>query len=136
VSSLFTVTAVNFTVNGSIPASTPLYPGTGQPVDLTITNPNLKPINLAAGSVGVLISLGPGASTNAIANCNPLVNFAITQSLTTPVTIGADATESLSDLGVPSSDWPVISMIETHTNQDACEGAPLSFTWSATGSGS
>jgi len=136
VSSSFTVTAVNFTVDGSIPASTPLYPGTGQPVDLTITNPNLKPINLAARSVGVLISLGPGASANAIANCNPLVNFAMTQSLTTPVTVGAGKTESLSDLSVSQTDWPVISMIETHTNQDACEGAPLSFTWSATGSGS
>jgi hypothetical protein len=135
-SSSFTVTAVNFTINGSIPASTPLYPGTGQPVDLVITNPNLKPINLAAGSVGVLISLGPGASANAIANCNPLVNFAMTQSLTTPITIGAGKTESLSDLLVPQADWPVISMIETHTNQDACETTPLSFTWSATGSGS
>jgi hypothetical protein len=124
----------NFTINGSI--STPLYPGTGQPVDLSITNPNPEPITVTAGSVSVVISLGPGASTTAIAGCSPTVNFAMTQGLTVPVTIGAGVTESLSDRSVPTSDWPVISMIETHVNQDACEGAPLSFTWGATGSGS
>jgi hypothetical protein len=37
---------------------------------------------------------------------------------------------SLSALRVPQDDWPVIEMIETNTNQDACQGARLTLTYS------
>ena len=38
--------------------------------------------------------------------------------------------ESLHDLGVPQADWPVITMLNTNTNQDACQGATLTLTYS------
>ena len=34
-------------------------------------------------------------------------------------------------LAIPQHDWPVIAMIETHTNQDACAGATLTLHYSA-----
>ena len=116
----------NFTVNGSIPASTPLYPGTSQPVDLSITNPNPEPITVGSGSVSVVITPSAGC---------PASYFTLSQGSFT-VSIPAGSTKSLSDLGISNTNWPVISMIDTTTNQDACEGATLNFIWTATGSGS
>ncbi len=37
---------------------------------------------------------------------------------------------SLSALGVPQAKWPRIAMLETNTNQDACQGAHLTLTYS------
>jgi len=131
------IAASNRRATSGIPFTSPLYPGTGQSVDLTITNPNPESITVPVPptSVSVANSLGAGATANAIANCSPSANFAMTQGLTTTVTV-PPGTWSLSDLSVPQADWPVISMIETHTNQDACQSTPLNFTWSGTGSGS
>jgi hypothetical protein len=124
----------NFTINGSIPASTPLYPGTSQPVDLVITNPNPESITVALGSVSVSITTTPLPPST---SC-PASNYAFVPSPTPTmnVVIPAGSTMSLSQLSVPEADWPSISMIDTSTNQDNCEGATLNFTWSATGSGS
>ncbi len=115
----------NFTVGGSL--TTPLYPGTSQPLNLTFTNPNSSPMTIASGGV----SASNIAITSSAPGCAPS-NFAVTQGLTTTVTIPASqiTPESLSALGVPQADWPVIKMIETNTNQDACQGATLTLTYS------
>ncbi len=59
-------------------------------------------------------------------------NFAVTQGLTVSVTIPAQQIHpiSLAGLDVPQSNWPVITMLETGTNQDACQGARLTITYS------
>jgi hypothetical protein len=59
----------------------------------------------------------------------------VLRGLTASVTIPADQTTpvSLSTLGVPQADWPVIEMIDTDSNQDACEGARLTLTYSGIG---
>jgi len=59
-------------------------------------------------------------------------NFSVTQGLTRSVTIRAHqrTAVSLSDLGVPQADWPVITMIDTGANQDACQSATLRLTYS------
>jgi hypothetical protein len=115
----------NFAVGGNL--TSPLYPGTGQPLDLTFTNPSSSPITIASGGISAsnitITSDAPGCASS---------NFAVTKGLTAAVTIpaGQSTPESLSALGVPRAAWPVISMIETNTNQDACEGAKLTLTYS------
>jgi hypothetical protein len=115
----------NFGVGGVL--TSPLYPGTSQSLNLTFTNPNSSPITIPNGGIS--------ASNIAITSNTPgcaSTNFAVTQGLTTAVTVPAGqlTPESLSALGVPEADWPVIKMIETNTNQDACQGASLTLTYS------
>lgn len=115
----------NFTVGGSL--TTPLYPGTSLPLNMTFTNPNSSPITISSGGISAsnitITSNAPGCASS---------NFAVKQGLTSAVTIPANQSTpiSLSALGVPQADWPVIEMIETNTNQDACEGAKLTLTYS------
>jgi hypothetical protein len=117
--------AQNFRVGGNLPE--PLYPGTSEPLDLTFTNPNSAPITIAAGAITAstitITSNQPGCGSS---------NFGATQGLTVAVTIPARQLVplSLSALGVPEADWPVIEMVDTDTNQDACEGATLTLTYS------
>ena len=100
----------------------------------TLPNPNPESITVALGSVSVSITTTPLPPST---SC-PASNYAFVPSPTPTmnVVIPAGSTMSLSQLSVPEADWPSISMIDTSTNQDNCEGATLNFTWSATGSGS
>jgi hypothetical protein len=117
--------APRFTVGGNL--ATPLYPGTSQPLDLTFTNPGSWPVTIPSGGVSArnitITSRAPGCASS---------NFAVAQGLASAVTIPARqlAPVSLSALRVPQDDWPVIEMIETNTNQDACQGARLTLTYS------
>jgi hypothetical protein len=118
-------TGQNFTVGGDL--TTPLYPGTSEPLDLTFTNPNSAPITIPAGGVGpaniTFATNNPGCAGS---------NFEVSQALTVSVTVPAGQTTpiSLSELGVSPADWPVITMINTNSNQDACEGATVTLTYS------
>jgi hypothetical protein len=115
----------NFTVGGDL--TTPLYPGTSQPLNLTFTNPNSSPVTIPSGN----ISAGNITVTSNAPGC-PSSDFPVTHGLTAAVTIPASQTSpvSLSALGVPQASWPVIAMTDTHTNQDACQGAKLTLTYS------
>jgi hypothetical protein len=105
-----------------------LYPGVSQPLDLVFTNPNPVPVTVAANGVEITIS------TNR-AGCPAATNFSVVRGLGTGVTVPANSTMSLAQLGVPGTDWPAIGMVETHTDQDACEGATLTLTYSVTVTG-
>jgi hypothetical protein len=120
------INSANFSITGNVIPK--LYPGTGQKVDLVFTNPNPSPITIAAGAVTITIS------TSATL-CPASPNFAVTQGLATGVTVPAGATKSLSDLGIAPADWPVITMVETHSNQDACAGATLTLHYSGSATG-
>ena len=112
----------NFTVGGDLVQ--PLSPDVSESLDLTFTNPNPGPITIAAGG----ITSANIAITTSVAACSPS-NFAVSQGLTVSVTIPARTTTpvSLVSLGVPQADWPVITMVDTNTSQDACEGAALTL---------
>jgi hypothetical protein len=105
-----------------------LYPGVSHVLDLIFTNPNSSATTIAANGVGITIS------TNR-AGCPAATNFRVSRGLTTSVTIPAKTAKSLAQLGVPSTDWPVIAMIDTHTNQDACQNATLTLSYSVTVAG-
>jgi len=121
----YSTTNQNFSVTGSL--TSPLYPGTSQPLNLTFTNPNSSSITIPSGGISasniMVTSTVPGCASS---------NFKVAQGLTVAITIPANqlTPTSLSTLGVPRADWPVIEMIETNTNQDACEGAKLTLTYS------
>ena len=115
----------NLVVGGNL--LTPLFPGISEPLDLTFTNPNSVPITIPAGNLAAahitVTTTQPGC---------PDSDFEVVQGLTVSVTIPADQLTpiSLTDLLVPTGDWPVIAMVDTNTNQDACEGAALTLTYS------
>jgi len=120
------INSANFTISGGVSPS--LYPGTSQTLNLTFTNPNPSPITIASGAVTVTIT------TNQ-AGCSVSPNFAVTRGLTANVTVPANSTRSLADLGIAQANWPVVAMVETHANQDACEGAPLTLHYSGSATG-
>jgi hypothetical protein len=119
------VTSAAFMVGGDL--TSPLAPGVSEPLDMTFTNPSSSPITIAVGGIASAnITITPNQ-----AGCGAS-NFEVSQGLARAVTIPADQATpiSLSALGVPRADWPVITMIDTTTNQDACEGATLTLTYS------
>ena len=119
------INSANFTISGN---ASLLYPGTSQKVNLTFTNPNPSPISVASGAVTITI-------TTTQAGCPVSPNFTVTQGLTATVTVPANSTKSLSDLGIAQSNWPVVTMVDTHANQDACEGAALTLHYSGSATG-
>jgi len=114
-----------FTVGGNLTSL--LYPGISRQLDLTFTNPNSSAITIADGAITrsniTITSDTPGCAAS---------NFMVVHGLKSAVTIPADRISpmSLAALAVPRPDWPLIKMIETNTNQDACEGARLTLTYS------
>ena len=135
------VNGVGFTISWTDP--TKIAPGTSQGMNLVFTNPNNKAITVPKssdpGGLAITFTVTPVGS-----NTCGVSNYSVTQGLTTAVTVPANATNvSLSGLSVPSADWPVFTMWDgsggsssSHTNQDGCEGAHITFTFSATASGS
>ena len=117
---------VRFTITNTV--TPPLYPGTSQRLDLVFTNPNPSPITIAPRAVSITVSTSQ-------ARCSARANFAVTQGLTSSVTVPANQTRSLSDLGIGQTHWPVITMVDTHSSQNACQGAPLTLRYSAGASG-
>ena len=115
-----------FAVSGSLTQF--FYPGASQPIDLSITNPNSQPITIASGGITV------GISTSKT-GCSASSNFAVTHSLTTSITIPANSTRRLSALGVPQAKWPLIAMLDTLSNQDACKSTSLTLTYTGTATG-
>lgn len=125
-----------FTISWTVPAA--FYPGTSQAADVTIANPNPKAITIpkSADPGGLTISLATGDPTHC-----PASDFGVTQGLLVAVTIPANTTETIGAAGVPSADWPVVTMFDgtggatSHNNQDGCQGVSVTLTFGATASG-
>jgi hypothetical protein len=98
-------------------ATSVVIPGTSAAVDLRITNPNPVPITVIATTITITTPSGA---------CGP-GNFRVTNGPTHPVTVAAGSTATLSELGVPESDWPTVTMVDTGIDQDACQNAQLTL---------
>jgi hypothetical protein len=116
----FTMTAV---------ATQLFYPGTSQSLNISITNPNSGPITVNSVSIAV-------NPTTSNPGCNGPTNLVVTHSLIGTVTVPANTTASLSTLGVPIADWPVLTMPNLPTNQDACQNVKFSLTLTGSATGS
>lgn len=100
-----------------------LYPGGPVVyVNLVFSNPNSSPVTVTNVTTSITGTSKPSCGTS---------NFTVAQQFVPPVTVPANSTRSLSQLGVPQSRWPQLRMIDTGTNQDACKNADvnLSFAW-------
>lgn len=110
-------------------APTAFQPGATRDIELTFTNPN--DFDIKANNVQVALG-----STDK-AGCVAADNFQITDGYDGPadLTIPANSTKTLTELGVAQADWPQVQMLNLPTtNQDACKGAllTLSYTGDAT----
>jgi hypothetical protein len=119
-------TAPALTVSGDPTGS--FVPGAVRKINLTISNSYGETINLDPKVIKVALADSSTA-------CPAFANFTVPHGLTVAVSIPANSTVTLASLGVPSADWPVVQMLETYVNQDACEGTTLTVTYSVRYSG-
>jgi hypothetical protein len=115
----------NFGLAGS--ADRLLAPGVSGFIDVAITNPNNQPLNVTNLSVAVTGTSKPACTTS---------NFSVTQfSGTYPITVPANSTRTLSQLGITQSQRPKVTMINLPVNQDVCKNTGVALSFTGTGSG-
>ena len=123
-----------FTISGNLSGA--LAPGLSRPLDLTLVNPNKKPISVTNLTVTVQ---SVTRTAYAISHNQPCTagDYAVAQySGSYPLTVPGDSSASLSSLGVSTSAQPKVSMLNTALNQDGCKGATLALAYSGSGQGS
>lgn len=121
------VSLPQYSVSGNV--TSPLYPGEPQPIDVQFTNPNPAPLTVTGLSTTVVVISAPHATSGLPCTSS---DFSIQQySRPTPLTVPASSTRRLSQLGVPSSQWPQISLLDLPANQDGCQGAELTLKYDA-----
>lgn len=116
-----------FTIVGDL--STRLRPGASAPLDLAITNPHSYPLTVT--SISVTVAAVTVARNGAPSRCST-TNFTVKQPITiTPITLAPHSRVTLSSLLFPSSQWPQLKMLKTHSVQDACKNVSLSLAYHA-----
>ena len=109
-----------FTISGN--AAGALYPGgPAKPISLTLNNPSGVPIYVMSVNVAVETSSLPAGCSAA--------GYRVTQATFPAAGIAVPADSSIS-LPAQGATDPSIQMIDTGTNQDACESANLTLSYS------
>jgi len=124
---LIVVNAVvkDFTISGD--AGKLLAPGLTSPINVAISNTFKRDLTVAGLAVSLVGTSNPLCDTS---------NFVLTQ-YSGPATllVPSHTKRSLSQLGVPRSQWPSVKMLDLSTNQDDCKGVTLNLTYTGSGSG-
>lgn len=107
-------------ISGSSTAG--LGPGKLVRVDLTLTNSYASPVTVWPRVIKISLS-------DSSSSCPAATNFVVDQGVTVAVTVPANSTKTLAQLGIPSADWPLLSMVDTATNQNACLGTTVTATY-------
>ena len=114
----------NWTVSGNAPSS--LQPGAAAGrINLSFHNPNSYSLSFQSLAVSVQ---SVTKAVGAVAGSCAAANFATTDFSGAAFTL-PPGDSSLSSLGIPTSQWPTIRMLETGQNQDACKGASINFSY-------
>jgi hypothetical protein len=117
-----------FSIAGNLGAV--LEPGVTAPIDLTITNPNDRPIRITGLSISIASITAPRATPTLPCAA---ADFSVGQPLVgTTLIIPAHSSRSLLALGVASSQWPSLGMLNAADNQDGCKGATLVLSYGGT----
>lgn len=117
-----------FSIAGNVGAV--LEPGATSPIDLTITNPNSRPIRITGLSIAITSVTAPSATASL--PCTS-ADFSVTQpQVGTTLIIPAYSSRSLQALGVASSLWPSLGMVNGADNQDGCKGATVGLAYGGT----
>jgi hypothetical protein len=107
-----------------------LRPGSGAPLDLTLTN--LEDRDLLIASLTVEVAAVSGPQTSPTQGCDP-DDFSVEQFSGAPgFTLPAAGSADLGELGFEPSEWPRVSMLNLPINQDGCKGASVSLSFSGT----
>ena len=103
-----------------------------KPVDLSFTNPFAFSITIL--SVEVMVGAGTTKQGQPNPACSGSSNLVVVRALAAQPVVGPRSTASLTQLGVPQSEWPVLRMPDLPVNQDACKNTTfaLAYTGSAT----
>jgi hypothetical protein len=116
--------AAAFTINGT--GRGVLSPGgPAVPVDLQLHNPGSTALTVLSVTTRVT-----GTSVSACA----ADNFVVVEQLTATPTVPAEATATLSGLGVPVSSWPELRMVASG-DQQACQRATVYLAFSSADTG-
>ncbi len=120
-----------FSISGNL--ADPLAPGLSKPLNLTISNPN----NSALAVTNLTVTVQSVTKRSGETRPCTTADYAIAQySGPYPLSVAKNAGASLSGLGVASTNWPQVRMLDTASNQDGCKGAVLTLAYSGSGSGS
>jgi len=123
-----------FTITGNL--SGLLAPGKSLPLDMTLSNPNKKALSVTNLTVTVQ---SVTRTSHAVAYNLPCssADYAVTQYAGPyPLAVPGSGSASLSSLGVASSAWPQVRMLDTASNQDGCKSATVTLAYSGSGQGS
>ncbi len=111
----------------------PLSPGASSPIDLRLTNRERFPLQVNKLVATIQTVTAPYA--DAAHPCTP-GDFAIVQfSGVYDFRLAASSTHTLSALGIPQAQWPLIQMLDRPVNQDGCQRAKVSLTFAGTATG-
>jgi hypothetical protein len=122
-----------FTISGNLSGA--LSPGVSLPLNLTLSNPNKKPLSVTNLTVTVQNVTRTSSAVTRNLPCGT-ADYAVTQySGPYPLTVPANGTVSLSSLGVPPLALPKVAMLDTGSNQDGCKGATLTLAYAGSGTG-
>jgi hypothetical protein len=132
VSLIVTQTGKQFTITA--PATTVPGPGAGVALNLSIVNPNNQTMQVTNLTVAIT-SVTKAANAPANRPCTAADYTVVQFSGSYPISLGAGETRSLSSLGIPSTRWPVLAMVNSSSNQDGCKGATVNLTFSGAGQG-
>jgi hypothetical protein len=120
-----------FAISGTLPGA--LIPGMATPLDLTLSNPG-SATRISRLDVDLYGVIAPQA--DATHPCT-VDDFSVTQfSGSYGFTLPSSSARTLSQLGFPSGQWPVVAMLNRPVNQDGCKGASLEFNYSGVSTGS
>jgi hypothetical protein len=116
----------SFPISGTV--AQPLFPGAIRPMNLTFTNPYNFDIRVTAVTITVDHRTTLDGAPNP--DCDGPSNVVVEQGLGTAVVIPGNSTASLQSLGVDTSLWPQIEMLNLSTDQNACKRTAFTFTFS------
>jgi hypothetical protein len=102
----------------------PLSPGVSSPIVVTISNQNPKVVKMKRVRVKIANIYAPHADANHL--CTNL-DFQIRQMPRQTLQLPARKAIDLAGLGVPSTSWPTVIMLNRPVNQDGCKGAQLTL---------
>jgi hypothetical protein len=131
---VLTTSGKPFDISGSL--SDLLAPGVSRPLNLTLANPNKKPVSVTNLTVTVQSVVRTSYAVTHNLPCG-LADYKVTQyGGSYPLTVPGSGSASLSDLGIAQSTWPKVTMLDTASNQDGCKGATITLAYSGSGQGS
>jgi hypothetical protein len=123
--------AINNTFGISGNAGAAFYPGaTPQPLDLVLSNP----FNFDIKVTGIMVTVQAATTKNGNPNpnCDGTQNLKVTRPFNGTVILAKNATTSLSRLGTPASQYPLLQMPDLPVNQDACQNSTFRMSYSGT----